>query len=208
MTSINASMEVMQLFPTPVFVVQTQGMDNEELARHIYAVRDEELRAGIADKSGRSNNGGYRSYDLLRRPEFEPLKTLVLAILNDRVVDGKWFAEPAVTEAQFGALWGVINGKGHANSTHNHPGAWISGVYYPKVPARADLAGSIGFRDPIVARTFTRSFYRGAQAEVMSIPPGVGKLIMFPSWCEHQVSPNLTDEDRIAISFNINHPGG
>jgi hypothetical protein len=28
---------------------------------------------------------------------------------------------------------------------------------------------------------------------------------MFPSWVEHHVGPNLTDEDRIAIAFNIDH---
>ena len=28
---------------------------------------------------------------------------------------------------------------------------------------------------------------------------------MFPGWCEHFVGPNQTDEDRIAIAFNINH---
>ena len=205
MSNIKTSMQVMELFPTPVFVVQTQGMDNKELARQIYAIRDEEIAAGIADKTGTSNNGGFRSYDLLQRAGFAPLKQLVLAMLNERMVKGTWFAEPEVTEAQFGAMWGVINGKGHANSTHNHPGGWISGVYYPQVPAAIERAGSLSFRDPILARTFTRSFYRNVQAEVASVLPEVGKLIMFPSWCEHHVGPNLTDEERIAISFNINH---
>ncbi len=195
----------MELFPTPVFVVQTQGMDNEALARQIYAIRDEEVAAGIAGKTGTSSHGGFRSYDLLQRGGFEPLKRLVLAVLNESLVKGKWFAEPEVSEAQFGAMWGVINGKGHANSTHNHPGAWISGVYYPQVPAATERAGSLGFRDPILARTFTRSFYRSVPAEVASVAPEVGKLIMFPSWFEHHVGPNLTDEERIAISFNINH---
>lgn len=206
MSNIKTSMQVMELFPTPVFVVQTQGMDNQELARQIYAIRDEEIATGIADKTGTSSHGGFRSYDLLQRKGFEPLKRLVLAMLNERLVKGNWFAEPEVTEAQFGAMWGVINGKGHANSTHNHPGAWISGVYYPQVPTAIERAGSLSFRDPILARTFTRGFYRNVQAEVVSVLPEVGKLIMFPSWCEHHVSPNLTDEERIAISFNINHP--
>ena len=78
-------------------------------------------------------------------------------------------------------------------------------MYYPQVPATIERAGSLGFRDPILARTFTRSFYRSVPAEVASVVPEVGKLIMFPSWFEHHVGPNLTDEERIAISFNINH---
>lgn len=206
MSNVKTSMQVMELFPTPVFIVQTQGMDNQALARQIYAIRDEEVAQGIADKAGLSNNGGFRSYDLLQRKGFDPLKRLVLAMLNERLVKGNWFAEPEVTPAQFGAMWGVINGKGHANATHNHPGGWLSGVYYPQVPADIERAGSLSFRDPILARTFTRSFYRNVQAEVASVVPEVGKLILFPSWCEHHVGPNLTDEERIAISFNINHP--
>lgn len=205
MSNMKASMQVLELFPTPVFVVQTEGVDNEELARQIYAIRDEEVAAGIADKTGLSNYGGFRSYDLLPLPGFAQLKQLVLRVLNECMVNGAWFAEPEVTEAQFGAMWGVINGKGHANSPHNHPGSWISGVYYPQVPAAKERAGSLCFRDPILARTFTRSFYRNVQAEAASVVPEVGKLIMFPSWVEHHVGPNLTDEDRIAIAFNIDH---
>lgn len=204
-TPVTASMQVMELFPTPVFVVQSNGLDNGALAAQLYAIRDEEIAAGIADKSGRSNNGGFRSYDMLQRPGLEPLKQLILTTLNAHLVSGKWFAESAVTEDQFGAMWGVINSKGHANSTHNHPHAWLSGVYYPQVPVDASKAGSLSFRDPILARTFTRSFYRSVQSEVCTIPPATGKLIIFPSWCEHFVGPNLTDEDRLAISFNINH---
>ncbi len=205
-TNADTTMQVMELFPTPVFIVQSNALDNKQLAALIYAIRDEEVKAGIADKDGLSNTGGFRSYDLLERAGFEPLKQHILKTLNERIVQGRWFAEPLVTAAQFGAMWGVINSKGHSNSTHNHPEAWISGVYYPQAPADMDRAGSLSFRDPILARTFTRAFYRSVQSELCQIAPETGKMIMFPSWCEHSVGPNLTDQDRIAISFNINHP--
>lgn len=202
----NLTMQVMELFPTPVFIVQTEGIDNKHLAAQIYAMRDEELRAGIANKTGLSNHGGFRSYDLLQRAGFESLKLCILKTLNEHMVKGQWFVEPEVVPAQFGAMWGVINGKGHSNSTHNHPDSWLSGVYYPQVPSDPARAGSLGFRDPNLARTYTRSFYRSVQSEVCLVQPAVGRLIMFPSWCEHFVGPNLTDEDRVAIAFNINHP--
>ncbi len=204
-TPVKTAMQVMEIFPTPVFVVQSEGMDNQMLANTIYAIRDDEIKRGIADKDGRSNNGGFRSYDLLPLREFDSLKQLILNTLNERIVSGKWFAEPQVTLEQFGAMWGVINSRGHSNATHNHPGSWLSGVYYAKVPKNVAKAGSLGFRDPILARTYTRSFYRSVQAEVCAIEPGEGKMMIFPSWCEHHVAPNNTDEDRIAIAFNINH---
>ena len=39
-----------------------------------------------------------------------------------------------------------------------------------------------------------------------SLPPNEkpekGKLVLFPSWLEHYVEPNLTNEDRISMSFD------
>ncbi|MFP5390244.1 MAG: TIGR02466 family protein [Gammaproteobacteria bacterium] len=201
----NTALRVMELFPTPLFIVQTEGLDNHQLSAELYAVRDEEARAGIADKEGRSNLGGFRSYDVLDRAAFQPLKQHILKTLNEHMVKGKWFAEPEVSAAQFASMWGVINSRGHSNSTHNHPDSWMSGVYYARVPSDPSKAGSIGFRDPILARSFTQAFYRSVQSELCSIEPKEGLLILFPSWAEHFVGPNQTDEDRIAISFNIRH---
>jgi uncharacterized protein (TIGR02466 family) len=201
---VNTSLRVMELFPTPIFIVQTDGMDNQHLASQIYAIREEEARAGIADKT-LSNVGGFRSYDLVKHPGLASLRRHILKTLNDTMVKGQWFAEPEVVEAQFSAMWGVINGRGHANATHNHPDAWLSGVYYAKVPKDADKAGSIGFRDPNLARTYTQSYYRNVQSDACMLPPAEGKLVMFPGWTEHFVGPNQTDEDRIAIAFNIRH---
>lgn len=201
----NITMQVMELFPSPVFIAVTDALDNDLLARRMYAIRDEEISAGVAENIGRSNVGGYRSYDVLKRNEFDDLKQVILTTMNECMVKGKWFAEPEVKMSQMDAMWGVINGRGHSNSTHNHPNCWISGVYYVKVPSEPLRAGSLTFRDPNLARTYTRSFYRSVQSEVLSITPQAGKLIMFPSWCEHFVTANQTDEDRIAIAFNIKH---
>lgn len=202
---VNTAFKVMELFPTPVFVIQTQGLDNVALAKQVYAIREEERRRGIADKT-LSNLGGFRSYDLRTHPGFDALRRHILTTLNEHMVKGQWFAEPEVLEAQFAAMWGVINNRGHANATHHHPGSWISGVYYAKVPADPDKAGSIGFRDPNLARTYNQMYYRTVQSDACHIPPAPGRLVMFPGWCEHFVGPNDTDEDRIAIAFNINHP--
>ena len=33
--------------------------------------------------------------------------------------------------------------------------------------------------------------------------PEDNKLILFPSWLEHDVEPSKSDEDRISIAFNV-----
>ena len=35
-----------------------------------------------------------------------------------------------------------------------------------------------------------------------------GRLLMFPSWLKHNVTPNLTKEYRISLSFNASIKGG
>ena len=38
---------------------------------------------------------------------------------------------------------------------------------------------------------------------IVRIKPEEGNLLLFPSYLHHSVEENLSDEDRIVISFNI-----
>lgn len=196
-------MHVMEIFPIPVFMEKATEIDNQAISRLIYEVQKEESAAGVADKTGFSNIGGFRSYEILQRPGFEPIKRFIVSTLNSQILKGKWYLEDEIDESFISGMWSMINKKGHANSVHIHPDSWLSGVYYPKIPSQAELAGELCFHDPIAPRTFTRSFYRSAQAEVFKVAPQEGLMVIFPSWFEHSVKPNMSDEDRISIAFNI-----
>ena len=39
--------------------------------------------------------------------------------------------------------------------------------------------------------------------QVQSITPKAGTLVLFPSYLEHKVDENLSNEERIVVSFNI-----
>jgi len=39
--------------------------------------------------------------------------------------------------------------------------------------------------------------------EEVSMRPEVGRMYVFPGWLEHGVEENLSDRDRISISFNV-----
>ena len=34
-------------------------------------------------------------------------------------------------------------------------------------------------------------------------PPVPGRMLLFPSWLYHSVEPNLSDRERVSLSFNI-----
>ena len=104
--------------------------------------------------------------------------------------------------------WIMINCPNSYNTSHTHPDAHFSGVVWLKVPEKS---GKIKFENPLTHTSFVEvssyldevkdqtAFYHG-----MTFSPKVGKMLTFPSALRHEVLLNESDEDRIAVSYNIN----
>ncbi len=102
--------------------------------------------------------------------------------------------------------WVNINGKGHYNEPHTHfnqmTPIFLSGVYYVSVP---EDSGVIRFFDPrgtMVGGSIDQDYYFNSQPFAY-VEPEDGMFLFFPSWLEHDVTQNHSDEDRISISFNV-----
>lgn len=106
--------------------------------------------------------------------------------------------------------WANINRFGDYHNLHNHPHAWLSGTYYLQVPVAKPLPGrsdrnpgAISFYDP------------RPQANMMAVKgdpqvdpehrilPQAGEILLWPAFLHHLVHPNLSDELRVSVSFNI-----
>ena len=107
--------------------------------------------------------------------------------------------------------WGNINRLGDYHDPHNHPYAYLSGTYYVRVPGkdrslknRADVRpGCITFYDPRGSVNMT-AIKNDPQVEPeFTIAPKPGMILLWPSFVMHFVHPNLSDESRISISFNL-----
>ena len=196
-------LSVLEMFPVAVFSQQAEGLNNEAMCQEIYAIHTRELVKNGQPHVTRSNIGGFHSGPIQDNPVFQPLKGFIVKTLNDKLLGGKWYLDKPIDESFVTSMWSMINRQGHSNVTHNHPLAWFSGVYYVKVPADNTRAGNLCFRDPVSARQYTNSYYRNVQNSMCCLPPVEGRLTFFPGWFEHSVKENETDEDRIAISFNI-----
>ena len=102
------------------------------------------------------------------------------------------------------ASWVNVNKQDNYNSRHHHDphaGTFLSGVFYVKCPPDC---GAIRFYDPrphIDTAPDMQYFYDSKTH--FKIFPQENMLLMFPSWLEHDVEPNKSKEERIAISFNI-----
>ena len=106
--------------------------------------------------------------------------------------------------------WYNVNRYGDHHAPHTHPKSSLSGTYYVRVPpepGRADdpLArpGCISFYDP---RTGANMITVGSEPDARPayvVRPSAGTLLMWPSPMQHYVHPNLSEEHRISISFNL-----
>lgn len=107
--------------------------------------------------------------------------------------------------------WANVNRLGDYHDPHNHPYAYLSGTYYVKVPAsraplrnRSDVRpGRITFYDPRGAVNMTAIKDDPQIEPEFTVAPAPGTILLWPAFLMHFVHPNLSEEPRISISFNV-----
>lgn len=93
--------------------------------------------------------------------------------------------------------WFNISNKNDYQHFHIHDNFDFSGVYYHKTNGND---GNIVFNNPsLAARSHQLTSKIGSQAY---FTPKEGGIIIFPSFLEHAVYQNTTDNERISIAFN------
>ena len=193
----DAQLNLHSFFITPVFSFNLEGYSS--LKDDILEFRKED-QIGV---KGRSTNGGWHSKDNLHNhPNFSDLRSEIFNFADEAFLH---LGVQKMYMPEITGMWGIINPPGSSNRLHNHPYNFLSGVFYLQVP---EDSGQIIFHDP------------KPQAEVLSPPkvenhsihvahrvnfkPKNGTLIFFPSYLNHEVEENNSQDDRIIVSFNIN----
>jgi len=96
--------------------------------------------------------------------------------------------------------WINFRGKDDYIPIHNHRLTSVTATYYVNVN---DDSGDIRFIDPRSTLGWI-SLNSGEAYNRYTHKPKAGQLILFPGWLIHQVLPNKTDKERVALSTNIN----
>ena len=105
--------------------------------------------------------------------------------------------------------WININQKYNSNQIHTHSNSILSGVYYIKTPEKCGNiqfwhpAGDLIDRDWHFILESNFNAYNTYNSTQWWLPPEEGMLYIFPSWLKHSVDPNMSDKERISISFNV-----
>lgn len=185
-------------FPTQIYIKDFE-LNNLELERLILNWSKQEPSLQKTNV-----NGWHSPVDMHKKEEYKPLIhelfMMQFEIFKDECLDGEPF---------LGNMWANINQPGAFNRAHIHPNSLWSGVYYVKAQSNC---GHLKVEDPKSVALMTRpkrtdkSLPQHLWPEV-HYEPVTGRCIMFPSWLNHTVDVNQSNDIRISVSFNFLQTG-
>lgn len=195
---------IKSLFVTRLYHAALGDIDAAELEASCYSIAEDD-EAG-QEWCAENDFPGYTSYASLtdlgwRFPIFaEVIKALdahVAAFVDDLELDldGR--------ELKLEDIWINILPEGGTHSGHIHPHSVISGTTYVAMP---EGASAIKFEDPrlpmMMASPARRKDARDELRTFSYVAPAVGDVLLWESFIRHEVPMNMSEEDRISVSFN------
>ena len=151
----------------------------------------------------KSNQGGFQSDDISKDD-----LTLTQMLANKIVLmlrNSYTFDKAKLTLHN---IWINENDNGHFNVPHIHPDADFSGVLYIKT---LEKSGDIAFIRNDKCPSMSSHEFIFNDSDFLSevrLTPKDKMIILFPSYIQHMVYPNLENDSRISISFNIKIENG
>ncbi|HKJ73081.1 MAG TPA: TIGR02466 family protein [Alphaproteobacteria bacterium] len=193
--------EFRQLWPTTLLVDRLPGAEN---ANVLLAQIIEDMDARARDMTTDYLSGNFLDID---HPAIKWLGECF-------TISARQYAQNAGIDYEMDwsiQAWPNVNRFGDYHNLHNHPHSWLSGTYYvqvpsgePKVKGRSDLnPGAISFFDPRAQANMLAVRGDGQVEAEHRILPETGMILIWPAFLHHLVHPNLFEEARISISFNV-----
>ena len=188
--------DVIPMFPTLVWKVQLKAEFHDAIDAKIFAtlegVRHDLPELGLGQ--------GWQSDQTLH--EREEMRDLISCVSNVAKSILR-FLRLGYDAFEITGCWATVLAKGAMHKAHSHPNNFLSGVYYVRTPLGAD---TINFHDPrnqarVIRPPVVELTAENTDQVVVKVTNGT--LLVFPSYLEHSVDANMSEEERISISFNI-----
>ena len=179
-------------------------VDAAELETSCLTIADDD-EAG-QDWSEANGYPGYTSYASLadlpwRFPIFADLVKVLDLHVAAFVEDLEFDLDGKVLKLE--DIWINIQPQGGTHASHIHPHSVISGTTYVAMP---DGASALKLEDPRSARMMAsparKSDARKEMRQFIYVAPKVGDVLLWESWLRHEVPLNMSDDERISVSFN------
>jgi len=198
-----ASLFVTQLYRARLFE-HGPKVDAAELAASCLAIaEDDEAGQAWCEENGYPGYTSYASLDDLpwRFPTFRDLERAL-----DRHVAAFCEAmhfDMGERKLTCNALWISILPEGGIHASHIHPHAVVSGTTYVAMP---EGTSALKLEDPrlpmMMLAPVTKKDAPEALQRFVYVRPEVGEVLLWESWLRHEVPMNMTENDRISVSFN------
>jgi uncharacterized protein (TIGR02466 family) len=198
---------VRQLFPTPL--IERDIPDAATLKPQLIAAI--KARQASSPSIARSNHLGWHSDSEMLKWGGEAAKRVALATVETcaKVTQDVGLKDGPPRYEMGVEMWANVSPAGAFNHLHAHPGALWSAVYY--VDDGGDPEGGVlTLVDPRfpMSRMYAPDLIYGETADAkrdnnLQIAPVAGRLLIFPAWLMHGVSPHSGPRERISIALNI-----
>jgi uncharacterized protein (TIGR02466 family) len=196
------NLQRIDVYATPIWMIDIPELE-PYLELMIEKIRNLRSNASTDLKQKSNRKGWHSDLDILEYKEFSFLKNTL--IKSSKSCFDDYGIDSGDRVFSFSG-WANVHDMGGHNTSHVHPGSWLSGTIYLKTP---EGAGKLFFEDP---RQSMRMEHIPLKKDLPKIPvrsrgrfhvhPKACRLIMFPSWFEHGVEAAECDE-RISVAFNI-----
>jgi uncharacterized protein (TIGR02466 family) len=165
-----------------------------------------DLREHQPNTDYRSNINGWQKNDLHLLSEFDSLKQILVHQFDVYIshIYQLYFESENEIEPEWAIsvdnLFCNINPKGAYHVLHSHSGSNYSGVLY--LQSSPESSGSILLECPFVS-PWMGNIAGNTMDRYKTVDPVKGLGLIFPAYLLHHVGPNMSDNDRISISWNM-----
>jgi uncharacterized protein (TIGR02466 family) len=188
--------DVIPMFPTLVWQIQLVPELRDAVDASVVAVLTE-LRRGLPPLA--QGQGWQSERALHERAELQEL----VACVKRGVTGALRFLHIGEQAFEITGCWATVLARGATHKPHSHPNNFLSGVYYVHTRPGAD---TINFHDPrrqtyVIRPPVTELTAENTDQVVIRVRDGT--LLLFPSYLEHSVDANMSEQERISLSFNV-----
>jgi uncharacterized protein (TIGR02466 family) len=188
--------DVIPMFPTLVWKIQLNAELHDAMDAKILATLGR-IRRGLPELG--SGQGWQSEQTLHEREEFRGL----ISCVNNAAQSVLRFLRIGYDAFEITGCWATVLAKGAMHKAHSHPNNFLSGVYYVRTHPGTD---TINFHDPrnqagIIRPPVVELTADNTDQVVVTVKNGT--LLIFPAYLQHSVDANMSEKERISISFNI-----
>ena len=191
-------MEQITIFSTPLWETELFEFESHK-NKFLKAVK--EYKDENPQGKNKSSLNGYQSPDFLHdKEDLRYLFENICGVANKASKESNFIENTIYLTSS----WVNYNeSRESMNCPHTH-GDIFTGVFYLQVP---EGSGKLCLINPAI-----NSLWKGKElieeknqftAEIIKIEPQEGMIFLWPSYIQHYVEPNMHDDARISISFQI-----